>query len=224
MPLIWNKNFVADQTYFPFKPLNFRRFILSRILHSHLSMATIHRHLYHTETIFSIKNDLSRYAWAGYLLFVLISSLLGDIVILIASSKYRAFNLHKVIVATIQNIAFYDLMVTITDVLPRFVSYVRSEWVFGSSMCSVTSHARYYSHGTGVLLICIMITSKLLLLKYPLRCEAISVKKAHMLCGVCWVAALILPLAALIVNVLYGQDIYFSYQFFICDYGFTADL
>ena len=79
-------------------------------------MTTVHQLDYHNKTIYAIKNDASRYAWAGYFLFVLISSLVGDTTILIASLKYRAINLHKVIVVTIQHIALCDLMVTIVAV------------------------------------------------------------------------------------------------------------
>ena len=62
------------------------------------------------KTKFGIKNDTERYLWAGWLAFVVVSSLLGDSLILIASIKYNAFNLHKMIVTFIQHIAVCDLL------------------------------------------------------------------------------------------------------------------
>ena len=149
-------------------------------------MRTSHINQYNIKTIYGIKSDAARYAWAGYIVFVIASSFIGDTIILIASSRYKAFKLHKVIIVIIQHIALCDLMVTVTDVLPLFVSMIENEWVFGNLLCYVGAFTGYYFKGTGLFLICNMTTSKLLLLKYPFRYRAISVKKAHMVCGACW--------------------------------------
>ena len=168
----------------------------------HLGMTTCINYPYNNKAVYGIKSDASRYDLAGYYLFILISSLVGDTIILIASLKYRAFNFHKLIVVTIQHIAFCDLMVTTTNVIPRIVSLICDKWVFGNSLCYLTAYTGYYFNSVSLLLICIMTTSKLLLLKYPFLCETISVKKANMFCGACWLIALSLPVAALLVAAL----------------------
>ena len=187
-------------------------------------MTTVHQLDYHNKTIYAIKNDASRYTWAGYVLFVLISSLVGDTTILIASFKYRAFNLHKVVVVIIQHIAFCDLMLTAMFVFPRFIALVSNEWALGNSLCYLAPYMNYYFAGAGTLLICNMTTSKLVLLKYPLRCETISVKKAHMFCLACWLAALIAPVTIFLVIILDGDDTYFSYISYFCNFGFMSDI
>ena len=88
-------------------------------------------HQHSNRTIYGIKNDTARYTWAGYFLFVLASSMIGDTIILITSIKYRVFKLHKMIVTIIKHIAICDLLVTVTSQFPTFVSLVRNEWVFG---------------------------------------------------------------------------------------------
>ena len=181
-------------------------------------------YLYSNKTVFGIKSDSSRYAWASYYLLILISSLVGDTIILIASWKYRAFRLHKIVVVTIQHIAFCDLMVTVSNVVSNVVTIIRNEWVLGDFLCYLRPYTGYYLPVVSVLLICNMTTSKLILLKYPLRSETITVKKAHLFCGASWLAALILPVTALFVNVLDGNDIYFSYKTYYCDLGFTANI
>ena len=184
-------------------------------------MTTInHDPEYSNKTLFSIKNDAARYAWAGYLLLVLISSLVGDTTILIASLKYRVFNLHKVIVVTIQHIAFCDQMVTVTGVVPNFVSLLSNGWMFGNYLCYQTTYSLYYFPAANMFLICNMTISKLIILKYPFRYRAASVKKAHMICGSCWVAALIIPVTGLLDD----EDIYFSYLNYRCDYGSTSNI
>ena len=170
------------------------------------------------KTLFSIKSDAERYAWAAYHLFVIISSLVGDTTILIASLKYRAIKLHKVIVVIIQHIALCDLLVTLS-VVPSFVSIISDEWVLGNFLRYLTTYTRNYSYTVSMLLICTMTTSKLLLLKYPLRLGTVSVKKAHMICGACWLAALIIPVTFLLDN----KDIYFSYITYGWDHGSTSN-
>ena len=188
-------------------------------------MTTInHDPEYSNKTLFSIKNDAARYAWAGYLLLVLISSLVGDTTILIASLKYRVFNLHKVIVVTIQHIAFCDLMVTITGVVPNFVSLLSNGWMFGNYLCYQTTYSLYYFPAANMFLICNMTISKLIILKYPFRYRAASVKKAHMICGACWLAALIIPFIMLLVTILDSEDVYFSYPVYTCNYSFKSDI
>ena len=56
------------------------------------------------------ENSTARYAWAGYYMFVLTSSFLGDPIILIAAIKYRALKIHKSVVIIIQHIAACDIL------------------------------------------------------------------------------------------------------------------
>ena len=113
-------------------------------------MTTSHAYQqYNNKTIYGIKSNAARYAWAGYLLFVVISSFIGDTIILIASVKYNAFKIHKIIVVIIQHIAFCDLMVTLTTVAPQLVSLIRSKWVFGNVLRYLTVYIRYFFAGAG---------------------------------------------------------------------------
>ena len=175
------------------------------------------------EAQYAIKSDAERYVWAGFLLFVLASSLIGDSTILIASIKYRAFNLHKVMVVIIQHIAVCDMLMSVTYAFPMFISVVNGEWVLGNFLCSVTAYPKYYFYSTSVLLICNMTCNKTLLLRYPLRFGTISGRKAHLLCVACWAAALTFPVSLFLVEGLEG--LYFSYRGYYCDYNvFTASI
>ena len=177
---------------------------------------------YSNRTVFSIENDALRYTWAGYSLFVIVSSFIGDTTILIASIKYRAFRLHKAIIVIIQHIAFSDLMVSATDILPRFVSTVANDWVLGSFLCYLTGYGRFFFNAASVLLLCALTSSKLLLLKYPLRFRTTTVKQAHIFCYVaCWLVAAGLPASFLLVDM---YDIHFSYKDYQCIYAATSDV
>ena len=87
-----------------------------------MSLNHIHSHTFSNHTLYGIYSDAVRYLWAGYFVFVLLSSLIGDTTILIASIKYRAFKLHKVVVVIIQHIAVCDLLVLSTTMTFRTIS------------------------------------------------------------------------------------------------------
>ena len=175
---------------------------------------------YSNRTVYGIESDALRYTWAGYLIFVLASSLIGDTTILIASIKYRAFKLHKVMILIIQHIAVCDLMVSFTDVLPKLVSVIAGNWVFGKFLCNATPYLRYYFNLASLLLICNMTTSKMLLLKFPLRFGTTTSRTALMLCMACWLVASVFPL----VFIIYRNDISFSYRGYQCNHGDASDV
>ena len=179
---------------------------------------TFPSHHYNDKTEENIDTETLKYFWAGFCLFIMISSWAGDTTILIASIKYKAFKLHKVIVVIIQHIAICDLILSPLTTLPRFISLFAGKWVFGSFLCQWITYAEYYFNPVNMFLICSMTTSKLLLLKYPLRFGTASLKRAHLICGVAWIAALVLPATLLLVD---ADDMHFSYDIYRCYYGFT---
>ena len=182
-------------------------------------MTTSHQdYEYNNKTVYSIKSEALRYTWAGYFFFVLVSSLLGDTSILI-SIKYRVFKLHKVVTLTIQHIAVSDLLVSLTDVLPKFISILSNSPVLTTPLCYLSPYFRYYCNILSLLLICAMTSTKVCLLKFPLRADLISTKKTHALCVACWLVSFSFPLAFILID---KQDIFFSYRTYKCTYGYKA--
>ena len=175
---------------------------------------------YINKTAYSIESVAIRSTWAGYCLFVIASSFIGDTIILIASTKFRVFKLHDAIVAIIQHIAFCDLMVSAIDILPRFVYIVSNDWVLGNFICILAAYSRYYLNAVSVLLLCTLTSCKFYLLKYPLHLEALPPKKAHVICTACWLAALAFPITFLVDK----ADIYPSYKDYQCSYAATSEI
>ena len=56
---------------------------------------------YSDKATFGIKDDIARYTWTTYCIFIFLTSLIGDITILVAAIKYKAFKLNKFIVVII---------------------------------------------------------------------------------------------------------------------------
>ena len=168
---------------------------------------------YGNKTVYGIKSDVSKYTWEVFLIFVAVSSIIGDTTILIASLKYKAIKLHKIIIVIIQHIAFCDLMVILADVIPKIISTITDEWVLGDFMCRTTPYARYFFIVTSFYLICAMTTSKMFLIKYPLRFGRIATKNAHCFGLFCWMGALAFPIVFLLQD---ENRIYFSYRDYNC--------
>ena len=176
---------------------------------------------YSNKTLYGIEDQALRCTWASYIIFVLLSSPIGDTTILIASIKYRAFKLHKYTVIIIEHIAICDLLATIIAVIPLTMTLFANRWILGEFLCYTLPYAGYYLYTAGPLLICAMTSSKLLILKYPLKARTWQSKKAHLICGTAWTTALVLPLMFFLVD---KNDISFDYRNYGCDYLYSSNI
>ena len=84
-------------------------------------MTTTHDY---SDTSFAIKDNGERYFWVVFHLFVLLSSFIGDSLILYASFQKNAFRLNKFIVVVIQYMALYDILFTMIWELPVAISLI----------------------------------------------------------------------------------------------------
>ena len=169
--------------------------------------------LYTNKTMNGIESDVSKYLWEIFLLFVAISSLIGNTTILIASIKYKAIKIHKVIVTIIQHIAVCDLMVVLTNVLPKLISVITDERVFGHLGCKILLYLRVFFDLASRILLCAMTTSKMFHIKYPFRFVTITIKKTHYICLTCWLGTVVPPVS---LKLMFDDNIIFSNTSYEC--------
>ena len=169
---------------------------------------------------FSIHNKAERYSWAAYHLFVLLSSLIGDTLILFASLQKDAFKLNRFIVTAIQYIAVFDLAYAMTGVLPTIISLIANTWVLGAAICYLRVYLTYFIYLSGMSLIAVLTTDKWLILKWPLSTKWTK-KMAHQVCCLVVVPPLVPPLLALVLD---KDDVMFDFRTYTCSYGFNADI
>ena len=170
-------------------------------------------------TVFGIHSNAERYSWAACHLFVLLSSLVGDTLIIHASCYKEAFKLNKFIVTVIQYIAASDIVYAIIGVLPRTVSLITNSWVLGDALCYARIYLGYFFYVAGMWLIAVLTLSKFLHLKYPAICGNWSPNMAHIICSLTLIPSVTMPILFLIVD---KDDIDFDYRTYTCDYGFEA--
>ena len=176
-------------------------------------------HEYSNRTEFAIKSDAERYAWIVFHVFVLLSSLIGDSLILIASIKYRAFKINKLILVMIKHIAVSDLSVALFSVLPRTVALISNGQIYGTMVCKISIYIVYYFTAVGVFQMCAMTTCKVATLQYPLRTNSLSSRDAHKGCIAIWLLVLSFP-ALLLFDI--NSNAVFDWRVYFCDLPFEA--
>ena len=171
-------------------------------------------------TLYGMQNDSERYSWAAYHLFVFLSSLFGDTLILIASFKDR-IKVNKSILIIIQHLAVCDLSLSIVQVLPAGISLFANSWVLGEFLCYFHVYLSYFVHSAGLSLVPFLTTCKLFILKRPVQTpDHDSSKAVKLLCFLIWMFSAIPTVLFLTLD---KDDVYFDYRVYFCNYRFTAD-
>ena len=167
--------------------------------------------------MYGIHSATERYLLVCYTSLITLSSIFGDTLILIGSSKYNAIKLHESIVHFIQHIAVADLTLSFFRALPGAVSLAANGWILGDFLCHVAYFATYIPALELCQLVMVVALAKLAIVKYPLRTFHFSKRSAHLIaCGI-WLYSAIFPVAAAIKEKF---DIYFSYLDYNCEsYG-----
>ncbi|KAL5247619.1 hypothetical protein ACHWQZ_G019486 [Mnemiopsis leidyi] len=173
-------------------------------------------------------NDINEYGinvegrifWITYLVIVLLSSLIGDSIILLATIKYNAIKLNKFLVTIMQHIAVCDILTSLSFVLPTLISLIANRWILGEVLAYIHIFLNVFSIQAGIYLTCVLTSSKLLILRFTKSSSSWHAKHAHVVCCVIWGCALIWPALRL------GFDQYgllFSYVHYNINFGIYTE-
>ena len=167
-------------------------------------------------TLYGMQNEAEKWLWIIYLMIVILSSLFGDIIILIASFGYNAFKLNKFIVALIQQIAVCDLALTLAWAFPIVISIIAEDWILSDVVAKCQIFMTSVTYLMSNLLVCFLTFSKYLLVRYPLKTRGWTAKGAHLFCGVFWFVIISISLGTLIA---YSDDLEFDYSTYEIKYN-----
>ena len=154
--------------------------------------------------------------WTVYHVVIAVLSLFGDTIILVGTTKFKAIKLHRVIVVVIQHLAAADLILTFTRVVPIIVSLIGGGWVLGTFLCSINFGLAYVVTPTISLLTCVLSTSKLIIVQYPLRAGTWSSKRGHIVCLAIWISTFLLPTQMIHMIFTTEKSLYFDYIHYNC--------
>ena len=172
-------------------------------------------------TFFGIQNKAERYVYGGWVVFVITCSLLGDTTILVASIRYRAFKLQKIVVAFIQHIAVCDLLVTISTIIPQLVSLIKDRKSNNRLLPIMSLFMFSYEYTVSISLVSAMTLGKLLSLKYPFRADTWTTARIHKFCAGIWIAALSSPVLQILID---KEDIVFDCRVYTYMHSYTSSI
>eukprot|EP00116_Pleurobrachia_bachei_P005904 sb/3466166/ len=169
-------------------------------------------------SIYAIHDPVERFACSTFLFSMLLASIFGNTLILVATLRYKALTLDKITETLITHIACSDLGLALTTILPRAVSITADRWVFGQVLYVFRVYTGYYFYQASVFLVCALNISKLSCLLFGLRARLRSRKTGHLVGGMMWILSLTWPIFFLFVN---PGDLYFDYRVYVSNYAFT---
>ena len=171
------------------------------------------------QTLFGLKTEVERYSLITWSSLSLITNLVGNSIVLLATIKYKAIKLDKVSVILIQNIAVSDILMGLNTIFPILTSLITDKWIFGDILCYVQHYMKVPIFLSAELLICAMHINKLTCLTFPLK----SIYKKHttgyVLAVSMWVLACVIPSVQFYVD---KASITFDYRLYRCHYVFRA--
>ena len=170
------------------------------------------------KTMFGINSKAERCIWIMWSLIVVLSSLSGDILILVGTIKHRAIKQHKLVVAVMQHMAVCDILATAFKVLPGIIALIADRWTQGETFCHISEHIGVVCNGVTMLLTVTLTTVKYLVVRYPLRAGAWPTQLGHQACAAMWLLLVCLHVPKLVINVLKRDTLFFSYKYYCCTY------
>ena len=169
-------------------------------------------------SIYAIHDPVERFACSTFLFSLLLASILGNTLILVATLRYNALTLDKITVTLITHIACSDLGLALTTILPRSVSMTADRLVFGEFLFVLRVYTGYFFYQASVFLVCALNISKLTCIMFGLQARLRSRRTGHLVGGMMWVLSLTWPIFFIFVN---PRDLYFDYRVYVSNYAFT---
>ena len=160
----------------------------------------------------AIKDDAERSILILWNLTVLLTSLIGASIILIATIKYQAIKLHKVIITVMQHMAVCDLIQTVFKVFLGTLATITYVWMMGELLCHVQFNISWVCAPVALFMTSALTTLKLIMIRYPLRTGAWYSRLGHKICTALWFLVLCCYTPLIVGNLLYIKDtIHFDY-------------
>ena len=140
-------------------------------------------------------------------------SLLGNLVVLLATTVFRAIKLDKVAVVLITNLAVADLGMSLTAILPSVGSTVARRWIYGDLLCSVSNYLESVLAAASIGLTCALSVTKLTSLLFPFKARTRTKRTGYLIAGGIWSLA-VLPITP---DIFLPRETSFNEMIFRCD-------
>ena len=162
------------------------------------------------KTYWAIHSDTERGVLTVWMMTVFLTSLVGDSLVLLGTTKYNAIKQHKITVSFLQHLAVCDLLQALFVVFPTALALAADKWILGSFLCHVQNFLSYIGVLVTWLLTLAMSVFKLVIIKFPLRTDGwCSARTGRRACAAMWVLAFSVAAPVNIPSLLYYRDTIF---------------
>lgn len=165
--------------------------------------------------------EAERYTIIVFYFFAILLAAAGNLIILTATTKYKAIKLDEVTNTLIQHLAVSDIGNAIFGILPSLITLIADRWIFGSLLCSIITYIRMVFYYSSVFLICALNICKLTLILFPMEARHWSKIRGHIVAMIAWSIFILFQSFALIFQKF--SPIFFEYRIMSCWYV-PADL
>ena len=180
--------------------------------------------IYSNAIVYGIQSESERNFWTVYFIFVLLSTLIGDTLILYASFHKDALKINPIIVAVMQHIAVSDLIQAVSTALPTMVALKTNSWVLHDSLCYITTYLALAVFNVGIYILALLSLLKYILLKYSTFLGCLTTSKTHLLCNFFWIGSFSFSIFLTVENhqakSTVADSVYFDYRKYSCTYDY----
>ena len=166
-------------------------------------------------------SPVERYTLVGWTSLTFICCIIGNTIILLATTRYRAIRLDKTSVVLIKHIAICDLLTGIFAVHPVLAALLYGGWPYGTVSCYVFNYLKVPAFVAAILLICGLHLNKLQTLLYPLNALGRNSKRGKKISLVILVSTICPGIVQILID---SHDVAFDYRSYMCTYLFTAPI
>jgi hypothetical protein len=136
----------------------------------------------------------------GFHILVLLSTLFGDTIILIATRNEDIFRLNELLIVEIQHIAVGNLALSTVWILPMVLNIISivgwDHWLLNPStfVLQLRHYLMLYIFSVSLYLLAALVATKLAILMYPTKAKNGTKREAHMFCVGIWLVKLWVPI------------------------------
>ena len=144
---------------------------------------------------------------------ILVASLLGNTVIMIAIAKHQAIRLGQVTTTLISHITVSDLCLAVFGIGPMLIFTLMGGSGSAELLCMVSCCALGLFITSSLQLVCVLNVCKLVIVQFPLRCQVWKGRFAHFVASVPWAWSVLTVFISMGFN---GGTIYFDHRIRSC--------
>ena len=134
-----------------------------------------------------------------YLLTMIFLAVLGNSLVVYATSKFNAIHLDSGSVLLVQNLALTDMSLIVVAYVPKVLTLLVGSWVLGPMLCYITAFLQFIPGAGEILTLTCIAGYRCFLVRFPFRAHP-KVSSTKLLICLIWISACVSPVVFMSAN------------------------